>query len=470
MSDTGSIDGGAHWWTLCEAAAAIRSGDFSSRDLVEHLLARIEKHNPALHAYVQPLPDQALEAAAQADREREAGIIRGPLHGVPVAVKDLCAMDGSITRVGSPYRDFKPSKPATVVTRLQNAGAVILGKLQLTEGAFASHHPEIVPPVSPWHKDYWTGVSSSGSGVATAAGLCFGSLGTDTGGSIRFPSQSCGVTGLKPTWGRVSRFGVFPLADTLDHIGPMTRSVEDAAAMLGVLAGADPDDPTAVGDRVPNYLGSLERGVHGLRVGFDAALCGDGVAEPVARALHDARDCLRDAGAEIREIEVPSGQRMAERWGLLCAVEAAVAHEATYPERASEYGPGLSALLDAGRAADASDLTKAQIERREFAGRHSQLFHEVDLYLSPSGYTETPTVADVAAMLGGGDVTSTVAFTAPTDASGSPALCLPSGFSQAGVPFGLQMIGRHLGEDLLLRAGAVYQATTDWHRRRPEGL
>lgn len=467
MGDSGPGNRDFHWWTLCDAAAAIRAGELSSKELVEHLLARIEAHDPTLRAYAQRLPAQALEAADLADREREAGIVRSALHGVPIAVKDLCAMEGSITRAGSPYRDFKPAKPATVVARLQNAGAVILGKLQLTEGAFASHHPEIDPPVNPWHADYWTGVSSSGSGVATAAGLCFGSLGTDTGGSIRFPSHSCGVTGLKPTWGRVSRFGVFPLAETLDHIGPMTRSVEDAAAMLGVLAGVDEDDPTTLGDGVPNYLASLERGVRGIRIGFDAALCSEGVADPVARALLEARDLLRDAGAEIREIEVPSGHQMAERWGLLCAVETAVAHEVTYPERASEYGPGLSALIDVGRAADALDLTKAQIERREFAGRHALLFGEIDLYLSPSSYAETPTNAAVLASLAGSDVSSTVAFTAPTDASGSPALCLPSGFSNDGVPFGFQLIGRHLGEALLLRAGFAYQAQSDWHRRRP---
>src|SRR5207237_7080383 len=186
------------------------------------------------------------------------------LHGVPIAVKDLCWTEGIATAAGMPlHRDFVPSVDATVVRKLREAGAVLLGKLQLTEGAFADHHPDIAPPVNPWHRDHWSGASSSGSGVATAAGLCFGSLGSDTGGSIRFPSAANGVTGLKPTWGRVSRFGCFELAASLDHIGPMARSAVDCGAILGAIAGADPKDLTAVLERVPDYLANLSATLRG---------------------------------------------------------------------------------------------------------------------------------------------------------------------------------------------------------------
>src|SRR5690349_3127599 len=204
--------------------------------------------------------------------------ILSQLHGVPVAVKDLCWTEGIATAAGMPlHKDFVPAVDATVVRKLREAGAVLLGKLQLTEGAFADHHPDVPPPVNPWHPDHWSGASSSGSGVATAAGLCFGSLGSDTGGSIRFPSAANGNTGLKPTWGRVSRHGCFELAASLDHIGPMCRSATDAAIVLAAIAGADPDDPTTLRAPVPDYLAGDDRTLQGVRVGLDEAYALEGV-------------------------------------------------------------------------------------------------------------------------------------------------------------------------------------------------
>src|SRR5277367_6507604 len=246
-----------HYLELTEIARRLHAREISPVEATTAQLARIERLDGQLKSYAHMMAEAALVQARTAEAEIMRGEIRGPLHGVPIAVKDLCWTRGVPTAAGmSIYKDFRPTEDATVVRKLNAAGAVILGKLQLTEGAYADHHPGIAPPVNPWNAAHWSGASSSGSGVATAAGLCYGSLGSDTGGSIRFPSAANGVTGLKPTWGRVSRHGVFELAASLDHIGPMARSVADAAAVLTAIAGPDPLDPTARHEPVPDYPAS----------------------------------------------------------------------------------------------------------------------------------------------------------------------------------------------------------------------
>jgi len=240
---------------LVEVGRRIAARQLSPVAVTGAMLARIERLQPKLRAYATVMAESALAEARAAEAEIAAGRRRGPLHGVPLAVKDLCYTAGAPTAAGMKiHRDFRPTYDATVVARLRRAGAVILGKLQMTEGAYADHHPDVAPPLNPWNADYWCGSSSSGSGVATATGQCFGSIGSDTGGSIRFPCDANGITGLKPTWGRVSRHGIFPLSESLDHIGPMTRSAEDAAAMMQAIAGHDPADPTSVSLPVPDYL------------------------------------------------------------------------------------------------------------------------------------------------------------------------------------------------------------------------
>lgn len=234
-------------------------------------LDRIAALDGALGSYAQVMTEVAMAQADAAEAEVAAGRYRGPLHGVPIAVKDLCWTKGFPTAAGMAiHKDYRPADDATVVRRLTEAGAVLLGKLQLTEGAYSDHHPSVTPPKNPWNAEYWSGISSSGSGSATAAGLCYGSLGSDTGGSIRWPCAANGLTGLKPSWGRVSRYGVFALAPTLDHVGSMARSAADAGAILGAIAGSDPSDPTAVLDPVPDYLAVLGQSVCGLRIGVDA--------------------------------------------------------------------------------------------------------------------------------------------------------------------------------------------------------
>jgi len=280
-----------HYLSLDEVARRLKARKISSVETTQAILDRIARLDTRLKSYATLTAERALADAAARDAELAAGKVRGPLHGVPVAVKDLCNTAGIPTAAGMAiHRANVPAKDATVVARLKSAGAVILGKLQMTEGAFGAHHPTIPAPLNPWNAAYWTGSSSSGSGAATASGLCFASLGSDTGGSIRFPSTMNGLSGLKPTWGRVSRAGVFALAESLDHIGPMTRSALDCAIVLGVIAGADADDPTSVPGPVPDYAAAATSGIKGKRIGVPKGL--PDVDEDSRRALEGAIDAL----------------------------------------------------------------------------------------------------------------------------------------------------------------------------------
>jgi amidase len=435
-------------------------------------LARIEKLDGQLKSYAHVMAEAALIRARAAEAEIMRGEIRGPLHGVPIAVKDLCWTQGVPTAAGMTiHKDFRPAEDATVVRKLDAAGAIILGKLQLTEGAWAEHHPQIPAPVNPWNAAHWSGASSSGSGVATAAGLCYGSLGSDTGGSIRFPSAANGVTGLKPTWGRVSRYGVFELAATLDHIGPMTRSAADCGAMLSVIAGSDPNDPTAVLDPIPNYLAGIAGGLRGLRVGVDQAWNTNGVDGITVDAVTAVLQTVRDLGAEIRAVTFPAVEQIISDWFPLCSVQTAVAHEATYPARKSEYGPALSSFIEPGRSLSGIDYQKIILRRTNFRGRVAALFQGFDLLLVPAQSLASPTTAQLARL--GEDtemLNALVRYTMPFDMTGSPTITLPCGFTDAGTPVAFQFVGRHLEEEMLVRAGHAYQTATDWHSQHPGQL
>ena len=457
-----------HYLELLDVANLIQTRKLSSVEATRAQLDRIGKLDGRLKSYATVMADQALAAAAAADKEIAAGAVRGVLHGVPIAVKDLCWTADAPTAGGMTiHRDYRPAEDGTVVKRLRAAGAVILGKLQLTEGAYADHHPDIAPPVNPWNADHWSGASSSGSGVATAAGLCYGSLGTDTGGSIRFPSAANGCTGLKPTWSRVSRYGAFELAATLDHIGPMTRSAADAGAMLGIIAGADINDPTASTEPVPNYLAGMKRGLRGLRIGVDRAWNAR-VDATTAKMLDEVVATVAELGGDIRDIEFPDTEQMVQDWFPLCGVEVAVAHEATYPARESEYGPGLKGLIDLGRAQSGLDYQHIVLRRIAFTGRVRALLETVDLVIVPTTAMASPTTATMATL--GEDpelISGLLRYTSPFDMSGSPTITLPSGFTDKNTPIAFQFVAPHFREDLLVRAGWAYQQATDWHRKHP---
>jgi amidase len=458
-----------HYLELREVARRIHSKEMSSVEVTKALLDRIEALDGKLGSYALVTPELAIEQARAAEAEILRGEIRGPLHGVPIAVKDLCWTTGIKTAAGMTiHRDNKPAEDATVVRRLREAGSVLLGKLQLTEGAFADHHPDITPPVNPWNKECWSGASSSGSGVATAAGLCYGSLGSDTGGSIRFPSAANGVTGLKPSWGRVSRHGVFELAATLDHIGPMARSAADAAAILGVIAGPDESDPTASQMPVPNYLAGIDRGLRHLRVGVHADWNRQGVEPAAMRAVEDALTVIVSLGAEVRPVSFPDAEQIVADWIPYCAIETAVAHESTYPARRAEYGPGLAKLIDIGHGLSAMDYQKMILRRIDFRGRVAALFETIDLLVIPAQAFASPTIAKMSTL--GQDpamLAALLRFTCPFDLTGNPTITLPAGFSESGGPVAFQFVAAHFAEDLLCRAGHAYQQATDWHQRHP---
>jgi amidase len=455
--------------SLTTVSDLIRRKQLSSVEITNAILQRIAKLDGQYHSYATVLTERALDRAQVADAEIARGLWRGPLHGVPIAVKDLCYTTFAPTSAGTTiFKSFVPSFNATVVERLEDAGAVLLGKLQMTEGAYTSHHPDVSPPLNPWNKGYWVGSSSTGSGVATSLGLCYGSLGSDTGGSIRFPSATCGLTGIKPTWGRVSRYGVFPLADTLDHVGPMTRSAADAAAVLGVIAGADRNDPTTYRAPVPDYLEAIADGVRGLRIGVDRGYATDGVDNQVVDALTEAERVFRGLGATIREVRFPPYQKLVSQWIAMCSVETAAAHIDTYPERKSEYGPDLAKLIDQGIATKGTEVAGIALERTRFSRELSEVFQTVDILLIPTMPVPTPSLELMKAY--GEDpnvLLSILRFTAPFDFSGSPTLTLPNGIDSAGMSLSMQLVGPHLSEDVLVRAGAAFQGVTSWAQRRP---
>jgi amidase len=459
-----------HYLELVDLGQRIQRKEISPVEVVQAQLDRIAKLDGNLHSYVTVMAESALAEAKLAEAEIAKGLVRGPLHGIPVAVKDLCWVAGVTNTAGTTiHKDFIPSEDGTAVRKLREAGAIMLGKLKLTEAAYADHHPTITAPINPFNADHWSGTSSSGSGVATAAGLCYAALGSDTGGSIRFPSSANGLTGLKPTWGRVSRHGAFELAATLDHIGPMARSAADAGAVLGAIAGSDPRDPTASLQPVPNYLAGMRRGLRGLRVGIDARWNTTNLDDQTANVVAEAQAMVRELGAEIREIHFPDPSQVIQDWFPLCGIETAVAHEATYPSKKSMYGASLAALIELGYKQTGVDYQRILLNRLAFTGHVQALFQGVDLLLMPSQGVASPTLAKMHKWGENSDLMrAMLSYTSPFDMSGNPTLTLPGGFTEANTPIAFQLIGRHFEEETLVRAGWAFQNATDWHKRHPK--
>ncbi|NOT54879.1 MAG: amidase [Deltaproteobacteria bacterium] len=454
--------------TLVEVAELLKKKEVSPVELTQAMLNRISALDGKLYSYLTVTADLALQQARAAEQEITNGRYRGPLHGMPIAVKDLCFTKGIRTTCASKIlTDWKPDYNATVVDRLNAAGAVLLGKLGMTEFALAGYHPSIHPPVNPWAADRWPGASSSGSGVATAASLCFGSLGSDTGGSIRFPSAACGIVGVKPTYGRVSRYGVFPLGETLDHIGPMTRCVVDAAIMLRAIAGFDPNDPTTQRATVRDYLNTTYNGVKGIRIGVDEEFCTTGTDPQVTKAVLATTKTLKELGADIREVKFPVEDD--PFWFTICAAETAAAHEKFYPARAADYGPTFRSFLEEGVKIKGTDYVNAYIKRQAMRRRLDEVFQKVDLLLCPSMATPPMSLKDFPpdVVLSSTASLGLLRHTAPFDLTGSPTISVPCGFSTEGLPLSLQLVGRHDEEGLVMQAGHAYEQATEWHRRRP---
>jgi aspartyl-tRNA(Asn)/glutamyl-tRNA(Gln) amidotransferase subunit A len=449
--------------TLSELAEQLRRRAVSSVELTERALSRIQERDQLLNAFQQVLAEEALTAARQADRELAAGEDRGPLHGIPVAVKDLLAMTGTVTTAGSKILErWQTSFDAAAVERLRAAGAVIVGKTRLSEFAYspASNNPHYGPTRNPWKLEHDTGGSSSGSAAAVADGMAVAALGSDTGGSIRIPAALCGLVGLKPTFGRVSLYGVVPLAWSLDHLGPIARSVEDAAVLFEALAGHDPRDERTRPIPVPAVEAALPGSIEGLRVGV---LRDDGSGEPLGSpetlaAWHTGLAALSRAGATLVELDLPELSRLRVLNSALIPQEAVAYHLPWLRERLDDYGEFMRLRILAAFAYGPADFVRAQQLRQALRATCSRVFEEVDLLSTPTVPYGAPTL---------GDPARNIWFTAPFNALGWPAITVPVGLTTEGLPLGLQIVGRPWDEVTVLRAAQVVEQEGPWPGGRP---
>ena len=434
------------------------------------ILDRIDQLDSHLKSYATVTADHAMIAAQKAEAEITSGTYRGPLHGVPIAVKDLCFTEGVHTMGGTyTLAEHVPDFDSTVVAKLEAAGAVLLGKLNLTEGAMGGYNPKFKIPINPWNAERFAGASSSGSGVATAAGLCFGSLGSDTGGSIRFPAAHCGTVGLKPTWGRVSRYGVLALAESLDHVGPLTRSSADAGIVLEAISGFDSNDPTSLLDPVPNMLENIDKGVGGIRIGLDLQYATKDIDPELVEAVLAGVKVLESLGAEIVNVQLPDMDPYVAAWPTLCSAEAVAAHEATYPSRRDDYGPWFRGWLDKGANVTGAEYAKANNLRAACTGHLRRVFEQIDVLVCPSTAAPPHPVKpeELYGPLPENREPKFQRFTAPFDFNGAPTLSVPCGFNSEGLPLSIQWVGKHLSEPLLCQIGHAYEGATEWHNRHP---
>ena len=461
-----------HFRSLSALVDAMRSGTLSVQEVTEHHLKRIAELEPKLHAFAVVRADEARAEAREADARRKRGDVLGPLHGAPIAVKDLCAMAGTRTGAGGFFpTGFAADQTATVVRRLQNAGAIIIGKAQLTEGAWGSHHPDIPAPVNPWAPHRWSGSSSSGSGVSVAAGMVTGAIGTDTAGSIRYPSAANGIVGLKPTWGRVSRHGVFPLSDTFDHVGPMARTVPDAALMFAAIAGPDANDPTALDVPSADWTGAANNGsLKNLRIGVDQKYTFGSVDPVMADAFRTALDVCAKHGAHIVDIEVPPVDQILELAIIGAMAEAAISHARTYPSNRKSYSATYAELLEIGHRATGIEIARLAIWRREFAGGLSAVFKSVDVMATPVLPVQPLMVAEMDALSAAPPLASApfLKFTIPFNLASVPTLTLPAKRLPDGTPLAFQLIGPALGEAAILSAGGAFERASGFAAAHPQ--
>ena len=456
-------------------AALVKERQVSPVELVKIYLERIDRFDSHLRAYITVLPEAALEAARKAEAAVMRGESLGALHGVPYAVKDQFATAGVRTTLGSRILEHHvPVEDATVVARLNEAGGVLLGKLNLTE--FALGGTQRFPfgqPRNPWNVDHDPGGSSSGSGIAVAAALCAASLGEDTGGSVRTPASWCGVVGLRPTWGRVSRHGSFPLSWSMDTAGPLTRTVEDSARLLQVIAGYDPRDPLTSRRPVPDYSVALKDGVRGLRVGIIRELTfGAETDAEVRAAVVDAARRLEGLGAVMEEISLPLLSLAGAIFMALADSDGAGLHQHWLRTRPMDYDQGTRRRLLAASLIPAATYHQAARARALLRARLRDALGRCDLLLCPTAHQAAPPIASGRAAITtreevAGRFFTRRSYVTPAALAGTPAIALPCGFTRSGLPLSLQLLGRPFDEATLLRAAYAYEHDTDWSRRRP---
>jgi aspartyl-tRNA(Asn)/glutamyl-tRNA(Gln) amidotransferase subunit A len=459
--------------SVTEAARLIAGRELSPLELTRAYLDRIRRTDGHHGAYMTVLEAGALASAAAAEREIAAGRSRGPLHGIPIALKDLIQTKGIRTTCGSTIlKDWVPDADAAVARRLQEAGAVLLGKLHLHEFAFGPTgvNPHYGTPRNPWDPARMPGGSSSGSGVAVRAGLAAAALGTDTGGSVRIPASLCGIVGLKATYGRVSRAGVLPLAWTLDHVGPMTRTVADAALLLQALAGQDPADPSTAVPPPPDYRAAMQGEVRGLRVGMPREVFFERLDPDVEAGVLAAARALEGLGVVLEEVALPGIGDAAAATFAIIAAESMAYHGPLLRTQAAAYGQDVRTRLLAGQFVLATHYINAQRVRQVVRAAVDGVLSRVDALLLPTTPIVAPRIEEQEATVGGirQDVCAWLTrCTRPFNLTGHPALSVPCGLSRGGLPIGLQLVGRMFDEATLLRLGAAYEAVSPMRDRRP---
>jgi aspartyl-tRNA(Asn)/glutamyl-tRNA(Gln) amidotransferase subunit A len=457
---------------LLTVAERIRRREVSPVEVTEQALRRTNALNATLNAYITVMTDSAFADAATAESEILHGDYRGPLHGVPLSIKDIYWTKGVRTTSGSRvHTSFVPDEDATVVARLRQAGAVILAKANTYQFASSPPHPDFGGTRNPWNLERTTRGSSCGSAASVAAGLDYGSFGSDTGGSIRVPASFTGIAGLKPSYGLVSRHRMQAVSWTLDHAGPMARSVADLSALLDAVVGSDTNDPATLSNGVSPRSTDREDQLTGRMVAIFRDFMGDPVTPDVAAAVELAAKTLGEAGAAIREFSLPgfSDEALAAHNPIMWS-ELAHVHRAWFPSRAPEYTEFSQDRIAAGREIPAIDYLQGLDERKRIQARITDAMqeHGIDLLLLPASpmvatlhedlYDDVDRVAELMAL---------GTWNSPFNLTGQPALSIPCGFSDEGLPIGLQIVGRHGEDHLVLQAGKVYQTRTDWHRRRP---
>ncbi|MDT5081694.1 MAG: aspartyl-tRNA(Asn)/glutamyl-tRNA(Gln) amidotransferase subunit [Mycobacterium sp.] len=460
--------------SLAAASRAVADCEISPVDLVTAALRRLDTINGELCAYIDVYSEQALQVARASESLIAAGHRLGALHGIPVSLKDNISVENQVTTAGSQIlREWRPAQDATVTQRLRSAGAIIVGKTNMHEFAWGgtSNNPHYGAVRNPWDPSRFPGGSSGGSGVAVATRTCFGSLGTDTGGSVRLPSAINGIVGLRPTFGRVSNAGVVPLAWSMDTVGPMARTVEDCAILLQAIAGHDSRDPASASAPVTDYAADLNRGIEGLRIGIIPDYFFGHVQPQVGVAVQQAISLLNDAGATVVEVASRHIEGNISAQLTIEAAEPSTYHQEWLRQRPADYGDDVRLLLEAGELLLATQYLQAQRYRSVLRAEFLDALKRVDLFICPTlPFTATP-VGDVLVEIEAGApedmLTAIMQFTGVPSLTGLPALSVPCGFDDNGLPIGMQLIGRPFDESLLLQVGAAFQAMTAFHLRQP---
>lgn len=458
--------------SLAQLAEHIQKKSLSPVEITQAYLDRITAVDGRLNSYLTVTADRALLEAKRAETEILANGYRGPLHGIPLAHKDIVATKDILTTCASKVlRNNVPDSDATVIERLQHAGAILLGKLNMNEFATMLPSLHFGRVNNPWNVAHSPGGSSSGSGAAVAAGLCAGSLGTDTGGSIRIPAAFCGIVGLKATHGRVSLFGVTPLAWSLDHIGPMTRTVKDAALMLQSIAGYDARDLMSSNMPVADYTAKLTGDLSGLRLGVPKQFFPEYTDPEVTRAFTAAVSVLSNLGAHIEEVELPA---LDSAWSTIAHVilngEANAWHEPYLATQAADYGPGVRKFLERGKSTGAIEYVRAQRAKMQLCRSMETIFAKIDALLTPGELIPPPLHEARTALIDGREVSlmaASISATCSFNLTGQPALTVPCGFTKNQLPLALQIVGKAFDEATILRIGHAYEQSTSWHLQQP---